>query len=109
MQALPQDAIYRPSPRLMALAEWIGDPVSAADFPEAILRWRNDRAASDVGLAGLSDEDWVRHFGRFVPLEGNMPGPLALRYHGHQFRTYNPDLGDGRGFTFAQMLDRDAR
>jgi serine/tyrosine/threonine adenylyltransferase len=93
----------------MALAEWIGDPVSAADFPEAILRWRNDRAASDVGLAGLSDEDWVRHFGRFVPLEGNMPGPLALRYHGHQFRTYNPDLGDGRGFTFAQMLDRDAR
>ena len=93
----------------MALADWIGDPVSAADFPEATLRWRNDRAASDVGLARLADEDWVRHFARFVPLEGNMPGPLALRYHGHQFRTYNPDLGDGRGFTFAQMLDRDGR
>ncbi|SMC68048.1 Uncharacterized conserved protein YdiU, UPF0061 family [Novosphingobium sp. B1] len=93
----------------MALADWIGDPVSAADFPEATLRWRNDRAAGDVGLAGLSDAEWVRHFGRFVPLEGNMPGPLALRYHGHQFRVYNPDLGDGRGFTFAQMLDRDGR
>ena len=23
---------------------------------------------------------------------------LALRYHGHQFQTYNPDIGDGRGF-----------
>lgn len=109
MQALPQDAIYRPSPRIMALADWIGDPVRPADFPETRLRWRNDRAAANVGLAGLSDEDWVRHFGRFEPLEGNMPGPLALRYHGHQFRVYNPDLGDGRGYTFAQMLDGNGR
>ena len=31
--------------------------------------------------------------------------PLALRYHGHQFQTYNPDLGDGRGFLFAQLDD----
>ena len=34
-----------------------------------------------------------------------MPRPLALRYHGHQFRHYNPDIGDGRGFTFAQLRD----
>jgi serine/tyrosine/threonine adenylyltransferase len=44
-------------------------------------------------------------FGRFEPLPGNLPQPLALRYHGHQFRTYNPDLGDGRGFLFAQLRD----
>src|SRR4029079_14322360 len=31
--------------------------------------------------------------------------PLALRYHGHQFRVYNPALGDGRGFLFAQVRD----
>ncbi|MFM2371781.1 MAG: hypothetical protein RIS85_1503, partial [Pseudomonadota bacterium] len=68
MPPLPQDAIYRPSPRIMALADWIGDPVDAADFPETRLRWRNDRAAADVGLAALSDEDWLRHFGRFAPL-----------------------------------------
>ena len=30
---------------------------------------------------------------------------MALRYHGHQFRHYNPDLGDGRGFLFAQLHD----
>lgn len=109
MQPLPQDAIYRASPRILALADWIGDPVQAADFPETRLRWRNDRAAADVGLASLTNDEWVRHFGRFAALPGNMPQPLALRYHGHQFRVYNPELGDGRGFTFAQMLDGDGR
>ena len=39
------------------------------------------------------------------PLRDNLPQPLALRYHGHQFRYYNPDLGDGRGFLFAQVRD----
>lgn len=101
----PQDVPYRPSPRIRALADWLGDAVAAADFPETILRLRNDRAAAQVGLAGLSDEQWLAHFGRFAPLEGNLPQPLALRYHGHQFRVYNPDLGDGRGFLFAQLLD----
>src|SRR5699024_8296422 len=45
------------------------------------------------------------HFGRFEPLPGSFPEPLALRYHGHQFQTYNPDLGDGRGFLYAQLED----
>ncbi len=53
----------------------------------------------------MPDSDWVRHFGKFEPLPGNLPQPLALRYHGHQFRTYNPEIGDGRGFLFAQMRD----
>ena len=34
-----------------------------------------------------------------------MPEPLAMRYHGHQFRVYNPELGDGRGFLFAQLRE----
>jgi uncharacterized protein YdiU (UPF0061 family) len=38
-----------------------------------------------------------------------LQAPLALRYHGHQFRQYDPDLGDGRGFLFAQMEDREGR
>ena len=105
MQPLPQDAIYRPAPRILALADWLGDPVAPAPFPQTRLRWRNDRAAAQVGLAALSDEDWLRHFARFAALEGNLPQPLALRYHGHQFRTYNPELGDGRGFLHAQLLD----
>ncbi len=96
---------YRPDVKISSLGEKIGDPVQSADFPETILRYRNDRAASTVGLNDLSDAQWLSHFGRFDPLPDNMPKPLALRYHGHQFRHYNPDIGDGRGFLFAQLRD----
>ncbi len=96
---------YRPETTLLTLGDAFFDPVTAADFPDTILRFRNDRAAAQIGLAGLDDAEWARHFGRFAPLPDTLPGPLALRYHGHQFRNYNPDLGDGRGFTFAQMRD----
>ncbi|MGH6782553.1 MAG: protein adenylyltransferase SelO family protein, partial [Sphingomonadaceae bacterium] len=61
--------------------------------------------AEAVGLAHLDDAAWITHFGRFQPLPDNLAEPLALRYHGHQFRVYNPDIGDGRGFLFAQMRD----
>jgi serine/tyrosine/threonine adenylyltransferase len=96
---------YRPETALLTLGDGFYDPVQAADFPETKLRFRNDRAAAGIGLAGLTDAEWTRHFGRFDPLPGSLPHPLALRYHGHQFRQYNPDIGDGRGFTFAQARD----
>jgi serine/tyrosine/threonine adenylyltransferase len=105
MNLQPTPSPYRADPQIASLGVKVGDPVAAADFPKAILRFRNDRWAATVGLEGLSDEDWVRHFARFEPLPDNMPTPLALRYHGHQFRVYNPDIGDGRGFLFAQMRD----
>jgi len=97
---------YRPDPRFETLGREFADPVEAADFPRTILRFRNLRAAASVGLDGLSDAEWIRHFGRFSPLPDNQSGPLAMRYHGHQFRVYNPDLGDGRGFLFAQLRER---
>lgn len=106
-ETLSQD--YRPDPAILELADWLGDPVEAADFPQAILRFRNDRAAQTVGLDQLSDGGWTQHFARFAPLPGNLPQPLALRYHGHQFRVYNPEIGDGRGFLFAQMRDAQGR
>ncbi|MEM6585492.1 MAG: YdiU family protein [Pseudomonadota bacterium] len=109
METPPENVPYRPDPAINALADWLGSPVDAANFPETRLRFRNDRAAASVGLADLSDEDWVRHFGRFEALTDNLPRPLALKYHGHQFRTYNPQIGDGRGFLFAQMRGGDDR
>jgi len=96
---------YRPDCPILWLGDAFYDPVAAADFPETILRFRNDRAAAQIGLADLTDDEWIAHFGRFAPLPGTLPQPLALRYHGHQFRQYNPDLGDGRGFTFTQVWD----
>ncbi len=105
MRTEPQAATYRPDTPIESLADWLGDPVGPADFPETRLRFRNDRHAATVGLAQLNEERWLAHFGRFEPLEDNLPQPLALRYHGHQFRVYNPEIGDGRGFLFAQMRD----
>lgn len=105
----PQPGTLRPARDIMDIADFIGDPVTGADFPETRLRFRNDRWSQTVGLAGLTDAQWTAHFGRFVPLPGSLETPLALRYHGHQFRVYNPEIGDGRGFLFAQVRDGEGR
>jgi uncharacterized protein YdiU (UPF0061 family) len=94
-------------PRFPALGPEFADAVEPAAFPRTVLRFRNDRAAADLGLEALDDEAWIAAFARFEPLNPGFGPPLAMRYHGHQFRTYNPDIGDGRGFLFAQL--RDAR
>jgi serine/tyrosine/threonine adenylyltransferase len=109
MTRLPQPAAYRPETAILELGDAFYDPVTPADFPQAILRFRNDRWAPAVGLGGLDEEGWRAHFARFRPLPDNLKQPLALRYHGHQFRVYNPDIGDGRGFLFAQLRDADDR
>ncbi|CAN5213704.1 hypothetical protein BH11PSE2_BH11PSE2_20970 [soil metagenome] len=97
------DPAYQPDPAFSRLGAEFADPVEPADFPMQRLRFRNDRAAASIGLAGLTEAQWLAHFARFEPVPDNQPGPLAMRYHGHQFRSYNPDLGDGRGFLFAQQ------
>lgn len=104
---------YHPAPVFDALGQKDGAPfydaVEAAAFPKHILRYRNQRWAERVGLGDLSDEAWTGHFGKFEPLPDNLQTPLALRYHGHQFRSYNPEIGDGRGFLFAQLRDDQGR
>ncbi|MDR3507425.1 MAG: YdiU family protein [Caulobacteraceae bacterium] len=102
---MPVTRAYRPDPRFMTLGEDFADPARPAAFPRSEIRFRNNRAAATVGLEGLSDVEWVAAFARFEPLPDNQPQPLAMRYHGHQFRNYNPDIGDGRGFLFAQLRE----
>ncbi|UVF21095.1 YdiU family protein [Microvirga terrae] len=102
---MPPSAEYRASTLHQELGPDFYDIVQPARFPQHVLRYRNQRWAERVGLGSLADEEWLDHFGRFEPLPGSLQQPLALRYHGHQFRTYNPHLGDGRGFLFAQFHD----
>ena len=97
-------AEYRPDPKILTLGAEFYDAVEPADFSKCIPRFRNERWAERVGV-NLDEDGWAKHFCRFVPLPDNLPQPLALRYHGHQFRVYNPEIGDGRGFTFAQLRD----
>jgi uncharacterized protein YdiU (UPF0061 family) len=100
---------YRPDVKIFELGERFYDPVEPAKFPQCEPRFLNRRAAETVGLDDLTDPEWAAHFCRFEPLPENLQQPLALRYHGHQFRVYNPDIGDGRGFLFAQLRDEQGR
>ncbi len=88
-------------PAFEALGNEYSDPVLAAEFPQHILRFRNDRLLPTLGLdpAQVSDADFVQAFGKFA---GRVP-LLAMRYHGYQFGEYNPALGDGRGFLYGQV------
>ncbi len=102
---MPLSERYRAETLHGSLGEGFFDEVEPAVFPQHILRFRDQRWAARVGLDRLTDEEWIAHFGEFEPLPGSFSKPLALRYHGHQFQTYNSDLGDGRGFLFAQLRD----
>ncbi len=79
--------------------------VSAASFPQHILRWRNDDILHQIGLAPeeVKDEDFIEAFGHFRSVRPL----LAMAYHGYQFGVYNPQLGDGRGFLYGQVRGKD--
>ena len=95
--------------RYPALGPEFGDPVEPADFPQAMPRFWNARWADAVGMGDWSETEKAEHLAGFDPLPGWTDPPLALRYHGHQFRQYNPQIGDGRGFLYAQIRDAEGR
>lgn len=94
---------YRPTRQILTLGSDFYDAVDPARFPQCTPRFLNERWAARVGLQ--LDETAATYFCKFEALPGNLEQPLALRYHGHQFRVYNSEIGDGRGFTFAQLRD----
>ena len=98
---------YRPETPFRDLGPEFADPVRPAAFPMTEPRFVNRRVLTRLGLGLLDGAQLATHLGRLAPLPGAQPQPLAVRYHGHQFRTYNPDLGDGRGFLFAQLREAD--
>lgn len=94
-------------PAIENLGDDYYDEVSAADFPQHILRFANEDLLSLIGLdkTQVTEADWISAFGKF---QGIRPF-LALRYHGYQFGAYNPELGDGRGFIYGQIRGIDGK
>jgi serine/tyrosine/threonine adenylyltransferase len=92
-------------PAIASLGDDYYDRVSAANFPQHILRWRNDDLLPLLGLepSQVQDRDFIEAFGEFQAAQPL----LALRYHGYQFGEYNPRLGDGRGFLYGQVRGSD--
>ncbi|MEM6759590.1 MAG: YdiU family protein [Pseudomonadota bacterium] len=70
-------------------------PVRAADM----LAWNEDLAA-ELGITGCDSAVFA---GNVVP-EG--AAPLAQLYAGHQFGSFNPQLGDGRALLLGEVTDR---
>lgn len=92
-------------PALESLGYDYFDEVTAAEFPQHILRFRNNQLLPLLGLnpQEVTDHDFIQAFGKF---QGVRPF-LALRYHGYQFGEYNSRLGDGRGFLYGQVRGTD--
>ncbi|OAN75409.1 hypothetical protein A8B82_16505 [Sulfitobacter sp. EhC04] len=65
----------------------------------------NDDMSYLTGLDAVPPEDRAAVFsGNQVP---DGAAPLAQLYAGHQFGTYNPQLGDGRAILLGEVLGRD--
>ncbi len=103
-------SVLQSSPIILEMADSLDpllspifDIVAAADFTKVRERFFNLGWAARIGLGKLTPRERESHFLNFAPLVGNLVQPLALRYHGHQFQNYNSQLGDGRGFLFAQV------
>ncbi|MFP4133795.1 MAG: protein adenylyltransferase SelO [Halothece sp.] len=92
---------------LESLGEDYYDVVTAAEFPHHFLRFRNNQLLPLLNLnpSEVTEEDFIEAFGKF---QGVHPF-LALKYHGYQFGSYNPYLGDGRGFIYGQVRGKDGR
>ncbi len=103
------DTRCTPAQTILELKELISIATTCADFKRSTLRHFNPELLKKIGFSEINSEMLQKYFCKFHELPGNLPEPLALAYHGHQFGQYNPDLGDGRGFLYAQFHDSDGR
>lgn len=60
-------------------------------------------AVLDLDPCSVLPSDLARFFGGGDILPGSEP--LAMKYGGHQFGQYNPDLGDGRGLLLGEVVN----
>ncbi len=97
------------APRILELGNDFYDEVKPAHFPQSKLGYVNNDAFKSIGLDLLGEEEIKKYFWHFSAMKENLQTPLALRYHGHQFMHYNSELGDGRGFLYAQFISNDLK
>ena len=58
-----------------------------------------------IDLPEEGGDNFLANFSGNKPMEGARP--LAMAYSGHQFGSYNPKLGDGRGLLLGEVLNKD--
>ncbi|MGH8493626.1 MAG: protein adenylyltransferase SelO [Moraxellaceae bacterium] len=60
-------------------------------------------ALLDIDTGEAARPEFAQYFGGQKILPGSEP--LAMKYTGHQFGQYNPELGDGRGLLLGEALN----
>ena len=74
---MPVTEFYRAETLHEGLGEPFFDRVEPASFPQHRLRYRNQRWAARVGLDGLTDAEWIEHFGRFRAAAGQLRASVS--------------------------------
>ncbi|MFM5953701.1 MAG: protein adenylyltransferase SelO [Novosphingobium sp.] len=80
-------------------------PWQAAVPPAPRMVVWNAALAAALGLPEADEEQYARWFSGAEELPGSQP--LALAYAGHQFGTFNPQLGDGRALLLGEQIAPD--
>lgn len=87
---LPEHFYHRVDPRPLKSAHLISFNTEVASL-------------LDLDPCQVNPSALTRYFGGHEPLPG--AEPLAMKYTGHQFGVYNPDLGDGRGLLLGEVVN----
>jgi len=84
-------------------------PVLPTPFSHPFLAASNPDMASFIGLdpAEAARPDFADYFCGKTLFKGSRP--VAMRYTGHQFGVYNPDIGDGRAILLGEAEGADGR
>ena len=88
--------------------EGLYDSVTPEGFPDPTLVQFNNGLADELGF----DVDEVREQAPEIFSGNRIPEgaePIAQAYAGHQFGSFNPQLGDGRAVLLGEVLDRDGQ
>jgi len=98
---------FRVEHRYLELPDSFYTRVQPTPLKDAKMVCFNHKLAQDMGFHATNEADWAGIGGGTELLEGM--DPIAMKYTGHQFGGYNPELGDGRGLLLWETLGPDGR
>ncbi|WP_417539110.1 protein adenylyltransferase SelO [Marinobacter sp.] len=98
---------FRVEHRYLELPDSFYTRVQPTPLKDAKMACFNHKLAQEMGFHATNEADWAKIGGGAELLEGM--DPVAMKYTGHQFGMYNPDLGDGRGLLLWETIGPDGR
>ncbi len=93
--------------RYLELPDSFYTRVQPTPLKDARMGCFNHDLAREMGFHSQNPEEWTGVGAGTELLEGM--DPVAMKYTGHQFGMYNPELGDGRGLLLWETVGPDGR